>query len=187
MTAPVFVISGVPGTGKSSVSIALMERFPRGIHIPVDNIRSWMVKGYADPTKPWNEETELQFRLAREGAARMAREYSEAGIAVAIDDVLWPREVADIFEPLLQDRPFHRVVLHAPLEITLARNTSRTNKNFDTSVLDDTIRMLHARLDPRPDRWPGWLLLDTSALTLAQTVDAILAHAATARAGRTAG
>jgi predicted kinase len=174
MNAPVYVISGVPGTGKSSVSMTLMERFPRGIHIPVDNIRSWVVTGYADPTKPWNDETARQFRLAREGAARMARDYSDAGFAVAIDDVLWPNEVEDIFAPILTDRPFHRVFLHAPLDVTLARNATRTNKNFDTAVLEDVIRMLHARVDPSSDRWPGWLLLDTSTLTLAQTVDAIL-------------
>lgn len=181
MTGPVFVISGVPGTGKSSVSAALVQRFPRGIHIPIDQIRSWVLSGYADPTRPWNDETESQFWIARKGAARMARSYSEASFAVAIDDVLWPNEVEEIFAPVLGDRPLHRIFLYASLEVTLSRNATRTNKNFDTAALDETIRMLHARVDLSPNRWPGWLLLDTSTLTLEQTVDAILARASMKR------
>lgn len=174
MTGPVFVISGVPGTGKSSVCEALMSRFDRGIHIPLDDIRSWMVKGYADPTKPWNDETELQFRLSREGAARMARSYSDAGFAVAIDDVVWPHEVEELFAPVLAGRGFYRVFLHAPLEVTLQRNATRSNKSFDTAVLEETIRMLHGRVDVRNEQWSGWLVLDTSRMTVQETVAAIL-------------
>jgi tRNA uridine 5-carbamoylmethylation protein Kti12 len=175
MTAPIFVISGVPGIGKTSVSTALMGRFPLGIHIPVDDIRAWVVSGYADPTRPWTEETERQFALARMEAAVMARRYSEAGFAVAIDDVIWPAEVDRYITPRTGDRPLHRVLLHAPLDVILRRNTMRTNKSFDTSVLEETIRRLHANLDPRPERWPGWTVLDTSRMTLDATVEAILA------------
>ena len=178
MTGPVFVISGVPGAGKSSVAAALMGQFPRGIHIPVDTIRSWVVNGCADPTRPWNSETERQFRLARENAARMAADYSDAGFAATIDDVLWPRDVKDILVPFLGQRPIHRAFLHAPLDVINHRNSTRTNKNFDTAVLEDTIRMLHARVDLDPAGWPGWLLLDTSTLTLPETVNAILTYAA---------
>jgi chloramphenicol 3-O-phosphotransferase len=179
VSGPVFVISGVVGTGKSSVSAALMGRFERGIHIPVDDIRSWVVAGYADPNKPWNDETDLQFRLARGGAAHMARSYSDAGFAVALDDVLRPHEVDEIFTPVLTGRALIRVLLYAPLEVVLHRNATRTNKDFDTSVLEDTIRMLHEQVDPDAEHWPGWLVLDTSRMTIDQTVEAILEYAPT--------
>src|SRR5438309_103337 len=116
MTGPVFVISGVPGAGKSSLSRALMERFARSIHISVDDIRSLVVEGYADPTRPWNDETDLQFRMARESAAEMARRYSDADFAVAIDDIIRQHEVEDVFMPLLGGRSIIRILLHAPLE-----------------------------------------------------------------------
>src|SRR5947209_3291908 len=32
---PIFLITGAPGTGKTSVATALMRRFPYGLHIPV--------------------------------------------------------------------------------------------------------------------------------------------------------
>jgi chloramphenicol 3-O-phosphotransferase len=171
---PVFVISGVVGAGKSTVSDALMSRFSRSIHIPLDDVRSWVVKGYADPTEPWNDETELQFRLAREGAARMARNYSDAGFAVALDDVIWPHEVEELFAPVLTGHDFYRVFLHAPLEVTLQRNATRSNKNFDTAVLEGTIRMLHERVDPEAGHWSGWLIHDTARMTIEETVEAIL-------------
>lgn len=174
--SPIFIVSGVPGAGKTSLSQALMQRFSRSIHIPVDSIRSWVVEGYADPTRPWNDETERQFRMAREGAAEIARRFNDAGFAVAIDDVLWPHEVEAIFAPALPGRPLHRIFLHTPLEVTLRRNATRTNKSFDTAVLEETIRMLHARVDPAHEHWSGWLVLDTSEMTPAQTVEAVLAR-----------
>jgi chloramphenicol 3-O-phosphotransferase len=176
VTAPIFIISGVPGTGKSSVARALMGRFPRSIHLPVDSIRSWVVQGYADPTKPWDDETDLQFRLARSSAAEMARRYNDEGFAVAIDEVLWPHEVEDIVAPSLSGRHLYRIVLHAPIEVTLHRNATRTNKRFDTAVLEDTIRMLHKRLDPAAEGWADWLVLNTADMTIGETVDAILAY-----------
>ena len=65
-----FMITGTPGAGKSTVATALMQRFPFGIHVPVDDIRDWVVSGIAYPGRDRSEETTRQMHLARQGAAR---------------------------------------------------------------------------------------------------------------------
>jgi predicted kinase len=87
-TAPIFMITGTPGSGKTSVAVALMRRFPFGLHIPVDDLRELVVSGIAHPVPVWTAETERQFRLARRSAAQSARLYAAAGFAVALDEVI---------------------------------------------------------------------------------------------------
>ena len=69
---PLFLITGAPGVGKSVTAAALMRRFPFGLHIPVDDLREWVVSGIAQPVPEFTEETARQFRLARSAAAQVA-------------------------------------------------------------------------------------------------------------------
>ena len=61
---PLFLITGAPGAGKSATAAALMRRFPFGLHIPVDDLREWVVSGISQPVPEFTEETGRQFRLA---------------------------------------------------------------------------------------------------------------------------
>jgi adenylate kinase family enzyme len=45
---PIFLILGSPAAGKSTVSKALLQRFERGFHIPVDDFRHMVVSGLSD-------------------------------------------------------------------------------------------------------------------------------------------
>jgi len=177
-SAPIFIITGTPGAGKSSVAVALMRRFPFGLHIPVDDLREWVVSGIAPPVPVWTEETSRQFRLARQAAAQMARLYADTGFAVAIDDVILPAEVQELFEAPLLGYPVHKVLLRPALETALRRNAERANKAFDTLILDDVIRRLHTAMDERAYAKSGWLVIDNGALDVAETVDIILGRVA---------
>ena len=101
---PLFLITGAPGAGKSVTAAALMRRFPFGLHIPVDELREWVVSGISQPVPEFTEETGRQFRLARTAAAQVAALYADAGFAVAIDDVIHEPDVQACLTDVLAPR-----------------------------------------------------------------------------------
>jgi thymidylate kinase len=174
--SPIFLITGTPGAGKTSVASALVKRFPLGLHIPLDDLRNWVVSGNAPPIPTWTNETTRQFRLARQAAVQIARYYASAGFAVAIDDVLFPSEAEATIISSLWPYPVHKILLKPDVEIALERNVTRTNKNFDTSILADTIRKLHHSMPASLFARAGWLVVDNTSLSLEATVDRILSQ-----------
>lgn len=171
---PIFVITGVPGAGKSTVAAELMRRFAFGIHVPVDDMRELVVAGSASPVPEFTEEARRQFGLARAAAGQIARIYNDAGFAVALDDVLGPADAEEAWGELLVGRDLRHVLLAPDLDTALGRNAMRAGKPFDPAVLVDTIRRLHGLNAPAAYAAYGWRVIDNSALTLEQTVDQIL-------------
>ena len=174
MQSPLFLITGAPGAGKSVTAAALMRRFPFGLHIPVDDLREWVVSGISHPLPEFTEETGRQFCLARTAAAQVAALYADAGFAVAIDDVIHEPDVRACLTDALAPREVHKILLQPSLEVALARNADRTNKGFDTAVLADAIRGNHRSLNEQNRSDLGWTIIDNSELNVEETVDASL-------------
>lgn len=175
MTRPTFLHSGTPGSGKSSVARALLQRFPLGLHLPVDDFWEFVVSGRASVFE-WTEETTQQFALARGAAVGMARSHAEAGFAVALDDVVFPAEAEQLFAGPLQAFEVHKVLFLPRLDIALTRNAERTYKPFDTAVLVETIKNLHKMFAEQEQdfRAAGWRVLHSSEETLEETIARIL-------------
>ncbi len=168
----IYLISGTPASGKSSVCKALMQRFAKGVHVPVDDLREMVVSGIAHPVPTWTDETTRQFALARENAVQMATNYSRAGFTVAIDDVFSTKDFETDYAPHLERAEFKRILLLPNLEVALQRSSSRTNKNFDPKGLEPAIRYLHNEYTNMDQE--GWIVIDSSGLTIEETVSKIL-------------
>ena len=56
----------------AALSAALAAHFERCLCIPVDDLRSWVVSGFADSV-PWTNETERQFQIAEGAVCDLAR------------------------------------------------------------------------------------------------------------------
>ena len=171
--SPIWLVSGVPGAGKSSVAIALCQRYPKALHLPVDDLRELVCSGRASPLD-WSDETTLQFALARRSAAGMAADYADAGFAAVIDDVVREDDMAH-FLPQLGGRPLRKVLLLPSLAAVQERNRERTNKAFDTAVLGPVAARLYPTLVAGCQPEDGWIVIDSTDLTLEATVDRMLA------------
>ena len=168
----VWLITGAPGAGKSTVSDALCRRFDRAVRIPVDDIRDWVRSGFASPLE-WTAETTRQFALARRGAARIAADYADAGFVAVLDDVV-PESELDQYTDYLGNIALRKVLLNPSLETVLARNAAPGRKPFDSSVLEAACRGLHPLLSEENRADSGWIVVDSTGLNIDQTVDAIM-------------
>jgi adenylylsulfate kinase-like enzyme len=168
----IWLISGAPGAGKSTVSDALCRVFPLSVHIPVDDIRDWVRSGFASPVE-WTNETGRQFALARRGAARMAADYADAGFEVMVDDVIRESDLNQYTDYIGNTR-LRKVLLNPSLKIVLARNAAPGRKPFDSSVLEAACRGLHPLLLAENTAERGWIVIDSTALDVEHTIDAIL-------------
>lgn len=174
MSATIWILTGPAGAGKTTVADALCARYAKALHIPVDELRNWVRSGYATPLGGADrEQVVAQFRLARRCATYIAMEYSAAGYAVVVDDIVG-KIARETFEPLVQAGA-RRVLLLPSLDVALARNRARTNKSVDTAVLEPATRGLHAYM-ARENIGPGWTVIDSTSLSVEETVDAIVAR-----------
>src|SRR5215472_10762705 len=74
----VIVLTGAPGSGKSTVAGLLAARLDRAAHVPVDFFRKMIKGSYASP-RHWSDEVDRQYRIARASAAQTARNSPRAG------------------------------------------------------------------------------------------------------------
>jgi predicted kinase len=172
----IYLIIGPPAVGKSTTSRALAACFPRSIHIPVDDLRNMVVNGLALPAAEWGDELTRQVTLARNAVIAMALAYRQAGFTVVIDDFWDPNRLMEY--RALADAPEVRRVLLLPDRVEAhRRNLLRSGDSPARPYIDEGIRIIYDELTDVVDelRRQGWLVVDTSALTVAETVETILA------------
>lgn len=169
---PIYLIMGTPAAGKTTVARALMNRFTHGLHIPVDDVRHMVVSGLADMSFDWSEELGRQLRLAHEASACVAQTYAQAGFAVALDD-FWFGDVPDADYAKILGPDLHRVILRPSRATALIRLAERGK---DGDSFKQILAQAIAEVDNELERHPkiGWHVIDSTDLTVDETVDRIL-------------
>jgi predicted kinase len=164
-----FVISGVPAAGKTTVGRLLAARLDRAVCVPGDSIREMVVSGRADMRSGAGEAELRQLLLRYAGALAVARVYLEAGFDAIVEDVIIG-PVLRKFLALVPVPEMHLVVLNPDAAAVAERDRGRArtayaDDRWDIDELRDVLRFDTARVG---------LWLDSSSLSAEQTVDKIL-------------
>jgi len=172
----IVIVTGAMAAGKSSVAQALAERTSNSVHLRGDLFRRMIVNGRFDPPMGDEATGRAQLDLRYEIAAAVADRYAEAGFTVIYQDILNDALAAAV-RTLARWRPGVVVLCPDPATLT-AREAGRAKSGYKGGWTPETFDALVRRETPDIGLW-----LDTSALTLSETVDHILAHPEALRRG----
>ena len=171
----IIFITGMAGSGKSTVGRLIAKHFSKSLFIQVDELREKMVNGYARPVGGvFTEEVIEQFQLARSTAAYMARLYANNGVDVVIDDVCVPSNFADQYAALFETPGVHRVLLYPKASVVIERITQRGGPMEHIHY----VPVIYDFLNTMPK--DGWIVLDSSDWTVEQTANAVLTNLSSA-------
>jgi chloramphenicol 3-O-phosphotransferase len=175
LAASILFITGISAAGKSTIAQAVAERLPTSIHVRGDLFRRMMVNGEAEITVPLSDKAHEQLWLRYRIAAMAAQLYADAGFTVVYQDVVLgeylPRTVA-----LFQKHPLYLIVLCPSADVVAEREAARRKTGYSDNL---TIHALDRGLRQETPRIGLWV--DSSAMTVTETVDTILARLDEAR------
>lgn len=171
----VILITGLMAAGKSAVAQELAERLPRSVHLRGDVFRRMIVGGRAEMGVELNEDAYEQLRLRYRIAATVAALYLLEGFTVVYQDIILGQDLADVVQSYRR-HPLYVVVLCPRPEVVAARERGRAKTGYsnpaDVDAFDRALRVE----TPRVGLW-----LDSSDLSLAETVDRLLSRLEQAR------
>lgn len=174
MHSPLILITGIMAAGKSTVAQALAERLPKSVHLRGDIFRRMIVSGREDMTPNASAEALAQLSLRYELAAATAQRYLAAGFSVVYQDVIIGPMLNGVMG-LLTDVDLHVVVLCPNAEVVTEREATRPKIGYTSFTPADLNQVLWQET-PRVGWW-----LDTSTMTVGETVEQILENLEKAR------
>ena len=175
LSPAIILITGIMAAGKSSVAQRLAERLAKSVHLRGDLFRRLIINGRAELGFDLSAEALAQLDLRYALAATVAQIYLAGGFTVVYQDIIIGQGLVEMVAKL-QQLPLHVVVLCPNPAVVATREAGRAKTgyanagdvvNFDRVLRDET---------PRLGLW-----LDSSTLSVDETVDAILARLAEAK------
>jgi len=128
--APIIIVSGCPGSGKTTLSKALAVAAPQGLHLLSDAFYGFP----AAPIDPTCAESHHQNTVIMRAVARSARAFAEGGYYAVLDGVIGPWFLPVLREELAGGPPVSYMVLQVPESEALRRVRERQGPGVSATV-----------------------------------------------------
>ena len=122
----VWFVTGLPGSGKSTIAPLLARRFDKSAYVPGDDMSAMIISGVVDPDGEYLE-AELQMKLSHRNMCLLAKSFCDAGIVPVVEWVI--RSKKDLRNVLkeLEGYTLNLITLQLPTEVRRQRKPG----NFD--------------------------------------------------------
>ncbi len=173
---PILMLTGAPGSGKTTVAAILASRSQRAVHLESDRFFHFIESGYVEP---WRAESHEQNTTVMRIVAGAAVGYADAGYFTIIDGIISPRWFLEPMRDALRAGG-HQVgyaVLRAPLALCLTRAADRSSARLTDAAAIEQLWGDFADLGAL-----GRHAVEVQALTGEDVADALLRRLQTARA-----
>lgn len=127
--APVLIVTGPPGVGKTTTAEIVADRSSPSVHLESDVFFRFVRAGYVEP---WDPESHEQNGVVFEAVAAAAARYSAAGYFTIVDGIVIPGWFMEPLRDALKDAGLRvsYAVLREPLAVCVARAREREGETL---------------------------------------------------------
>lgn len=158
----VYVISGPPAVGKSTVSKIIADSLSASALIHADQIYHMVVGGHLPPWK-----SDSQIVLMWDNILCLVSNFINSGVDVVVDAVAFPKDMEKVYRLVMENKIRLKYVILLANETTLAKRDGNRQEQMGNRSLEVLKEFLDLKLS-------AYYLLNTDSMTPEQVADTIM-------------